>query len=237
MPLPRLDENWLLWRDSDHSPAFNMAADTLLLQTMPELKHPILRLYGWNERAVSIGFAQTWGITPSGYKAVRRPTGGGVVFHDIDQTYTLVFPAGHFMTECSREESYAIIHESLANAMSAQGQCASLLSSEIKSEDHARMQCFISPSKNDVMLNGEKFAGAAQRRSREGVLHQGSIKRILSGGDTERLAQLIEHAFTVGFGISYTPWTPSPEFLHAAKSLAHTQFESESWSLKRRTGL
>ena len=37
--------------------------------------------------------------------------------------------------------------------------------------------CFANPVASDVMENGRKIAGAAQRKTRGGLLHQGSIQR------------------------------------------------------------
>src|SRR6266700_1709494 len=49
--------------------------------------------------------------------------------------------------------------------------------------------CFANPVRADVMLNGRKVAGAAQRRTRAGLLHQGSIQNVdLANGLAERFA-------------------------------------------------
>src|SRR6266550_3813367 len=40
--------------------AFNMALDEVLLQAMPRLGRPVLRFYGWTERAASFGYFQRY---------------------------------------------------------------------------------------------------------------------------------------------------------------------------------
>lgn len=229
-----LDESWHLWRDDAHSPWFNMAADEILLKRMTQLSKPVLRVYTWDRPSVSIGFAQTWGITPPRYTAVRRLTGGGVVFHDVDLTYTLVFPAGHPLAELPRETSYEYIHQAIAHQLALHGRTAGLLSNAEKPDDHAKMQCFVSPSRFDVMENGHKSAGAAQRRTLEGVLHQGSVMHAVTNGDIPKLAQWIESAFAMLFNVRYEPWRPTEIDLNEMEALAINKYQSDNWSLKRR---
>lgn len=222
---------WHLWRDASHSPWFNMAADELLLHSMRNDPTPILRIYTWDRPSVSIGYAQTWGIVPAGYAAVRRLTGGGVVFHDVDLTYTLVFPDGHPLAEHSREESYQLIHGALAGIMGD----AALLDETVQPESHAVMQCFVTPSKFDVMTpDGTKSAGAAQRRTKDGILHQGSVLLSVADGDPVKLSQLIENAFVTAFDVEYVSWRPTDGFLEKSALLGEAKYRSEGWSQKRR---
>src|SRR5438552_12225105 len=72
-----------------------MALDEAILQAMPRLDRPVLRFYGWTEKAASFGYFQKYAqverltlLRP----LVRRPTGGGLVSHDADWTYSLTFP-------------------------------------------------------------------------------------------------------------------------------------------------
>jgi len=91
--------DWLLLRQGKNAADYNMALDEALLQSAPELGRPVLRFYGWLEPAATFGYSQRYAeiekltaLRP----LVRRPTGGGLVPHDADWTYSLVFPAGHF---------------------------------------------------------------------------------------------------------------------------------------------
>ena len=52
------NEKWYLWEDTDHSPMLNMAIDENLLPAISLLQKPLLRIYGWDRPAVSIGFVQ-----------------------------------------------------------------------------------------------------------------------------------------------------------------------------------
>src|SRR5258706_1480850 len=90
--------NWLSLNSGPCPPAFNMALDEALLEAMPRLGKPVLRFYGWTERAASFGYFQKYSeiepLTPL-RPLVRRPTGGGLVAHDADWTYSLAIPTCH----------------------------------------------------------------------------------------------------------------------------------------------
>ena len=88
---------WYLLKTGAGHYAFNMALDEALLHAAPRLGQPVLRFYGWTEPAASFGYFQKHAeiermtlLRP----LVRRPTGGGLVPHDADWTYSLVFPPG-----------------------------------------------------------------------------------------------------------------------------------------------
>ncbi|HEY3862282.1 MAG TPA: lipoate--protein ligase family protein [Verrucomicrobiae bacterium] len=167
---------WLLLRQGKNPADYNMALDEALLQLAPELGRPILRFYGWIERAASFGYSQRYAevekltvLRP----LVRRPTGGGLVPHDADWTYSLVFPAGHEWHRLKAMESYRRVHEWVRAAFEMMDVAASLSPT---SQKEIPGQCFIGAEKDDVLWHGRKIAGAAQRRSRNGLLIQGSIQ-------------------------------------------------------------
>jgi lipoate-protein ligase A len=168
--------NWLLLQSGPCEPAFNMALDEALLETMPRLNKPVLRLYGWKEPAASFGYFQryaevervTW-LRP----LVRRPTGGGLVPHDADWTYSLAFPASHVWYSLRAEESYLRVHEWIQAAFARLKVETELAPCCRKA---APGQCFAGHEKSDVLWRGGKIAGAAQRRTRAGLLVQGSVQ-------------------------------------------------------------
>ena len=172
-----MTEQWLLWHDGVHDPWFNMSVDELLLEAAPQFGTPLLRTYRWDRPALSIGCSQSYPAEQEArYAIVRRPTGGGNVFHDVDLTYTAVIPAGHPIAALDRMESYRIFHEAMLPMLDALGAHAGLKQEESARVDRRTMRCFTSPSRFDVVADdGAKYAGAAQRRTRNGILHQGSI--------------------------------------------------------------
>jgi lipoate-protein ligase A len=170
------DNVWLLLRQGRNAADYNMALDEALLQSAPELGHPVLRFYGWLEPAATFGYSQRYFdiekltlLRP----LVRRPTGGGLVPHDTDWTYSLIFPAGHNWHGLKAVESYRRVHEWIRDAF-AKMNVATTLSPTSQKEIPG--QCFIGAEKDDVLWHGRKIAGAAQRRTRSGLLIQGSVQ-------------------------------------------------------------
>ena len=97
----------LFYYDSADSPAFNMAKDEYLLST---ITCPTLRFYDWDQATVSIGYFQNHSIAAlEGLSYVRRATGGGLVDHRNDLTFSLILPIDHHFIQC-RCESYLLIN-------------------------------------------------------------------------------------------------------------------------------
>ena len=156
--------------DGPSSPARNMAVDEALLR---QVKSPVLRIYGWDSACVSIGYFQKAAVAPTDRPFVRRYTGGGLVEHGRDLTYTLVLPSDHPLTTAGTLPSYRSIHEAVAQALQDCGVPCRLATAQPQKDDAS---CFLKPVPADVLdLEGGKLAGAAQRRTKQGCLHQGSI--------------------------------------------------------------
>ena len=170
-----LFQKLLVWRDSQaRSGPENMAIDEWLMTQLGEV--PILRQYQWSGDWVSLGYFQSLRaakmIFGSASKYVRRWTGGGVVDHRDDTTYSLMIPRSGQLASIVGSESYRQIHVSLARCLLDQGH-----SCELVSRDYAinSVVCFEKPVEWDLVCQGKKIAGAGQRRTRQGILHQGSV--------------------------------------------------------------
>jgi lipoyl(octanoyl) transferase len=71
--------------------AMNMAIDEALFENATK---PSIRLYQWNHPALSFGyFGRYADVAGEDRDLVRRWTGGGIVFHGNDLTYSVVIPA------------------------------------------------------------------------------------------------------------------------------------------------
>ncbi len=153
-----------------------MALDEALLEAAPQLGRPVLRFYGWTERAASFGYFQKHAEIARATllrPLVRRPTGGGLVPHDADWTYSLVVPPAHSWYALRATESYERVHQWIQSAFARLGvstELAPCCRKEIPG------QCFAGFEKSDVLWRGRKIAGAAQRRTKSGLLIQGSVQ-------------------------------------------------------------
>ena len=153
----------------------NMAVDEWLVETCRE---PFLRSYRWAPGWGSFGYFVRMADLPEGdLKWVRRWTGGGIVDHRQDWTYTLFVPRGHALAEARGAESYRVIHGAVAAALRAGGHPADLAG---PSAPAAGGDCFARPVEHDLLdAAGRKIAGAGQRRTARGLLHQGSVSLAL----------------------------------------------------------
>jgi lipoate-protein ligase A len=223
---------WWIWHDTARSPYLNMAIDELLLLHSDQWQQPVIRLYDWEVSSASIGYVQNFTAAPaSGYTVVRRPTGGGVVLHDNDLTYTVIVPATHHINTLDRVESYHLFHRAVKLALSELGRDTTLSDCKITAVDRATMQCFLSPTRYDVVADGIKFAGAAQRRTKHGILHQGSIKLSAANGNKSSLAEKLLNAFQKEFSVTLKNFNISNGFLKEAMELAANKYATSSWNV------
>jgi lipoate-protein ligase A len=175
---------WLLLQSGPCPPAFNMALDEALLESMSRLGRPVLRFYGWTEPAATFGYFQKYADVEHATllrPLIRRPTGGGIVPHDADWTYSLVFPPGHEWHLFKAEESYHRVHEWIQKAFAKLGVTTELASaaspnSKLQTPSFEISRCFAGHEKSDVLWQELKIAGAAQRRNKLGLLIQGSVQ-------------------------------------------------------------
>jgi lipoate-protein ligase A len=205
-----------------------MALDEALLESAPLLALPVLRFYSWTEPAATFGYTQKYSqaaaLTPL-RPLVRRPTGGGLVPHDADWTYSLVFPAQHGWRRLRAAESYRRLHEWMAAAFERLGVPSALAP---ESQKEIPGHCFAGPDKADLLWRGRKIAGAAQRRTRTGLLIQGSVQ---PPQDLNRSAW--ESAVC---GVMEVEWKPLPAWLlpeEPARRLEQEKYAQPAFNQKR----
>lgn len=225
--------------------AENMALDFLLLQRYPEPAAPRFRHYGWRAPAFTFGLSQKLefirGQLPAGeaFDLCRRPTGGGLVDHRDDWTYTLVIPRGHPLEELRATQSYRVVHEALAEALREQGVAAvtKQIVEQVPTEGGPAGVCFQRAEIHDVVheRTGEKIAGAAQKRNKHGLLFQGSLWRPAAGGDAidwEKFHAGFIARLAAALGVSAQP-APWPELNEDEVSALTEQYSSPEWMESR----
>jgi len=217
-----------LWVDeAPHDAALNMALDEAMLLSATI---PWMRVYRWAQPSMSIGFSQSLSLVPEDkqhWPLVRRWTGGGVVVHDGDWTYTLGSPPGTPLFEERAAETYRWIHQAMIEAMDEAGLKGGELQPEHTSDGMG--VCFVEPAKFDVVWQNKKVAGAAQRRTKQGFLHQGTVQEIplpdcfaalLAARIASKVVQLDDaHTLSV--------------LLPAAEMLVASKYGTQGWTLER----
>jgi len=169
-------ERWFLLESGRGEAALNMALDEALLDLSPEINRPVLRFYAWAQPAASFGYFQKIADIERATQLrplVRRPTGGGLVPHEADWTYSVVIPPRHAWYGLRATESYERMHQWVQSAFTHVGILTELAASR---RQEIAGQCFAGFEKSDVLWLGRKLAGAAQRRTKAGLLIQGSIQ-------------------------------------------------------------
>jgi lipoate-protein ligase A len=233
---------------SPHSAAMNMAVDEAMLE---HALVPSIRFYRWQSPALSFGYfgrSAKVAIFQGQRDLVRRWTGGGIVFHGEDLTYAIVIPANDPAFNESSISIYERIHRALTQALNGIGKRAVLaravdpgksgkgdlqiapaladrrsLEAAVSASGY---DCFANPVRADVMIDGRKIAGAAQRRTRRGLLQQGSIQGVeLTNGFTQRFAEALS--------ANRTEHHLSNEMLIRTRELVQQKYGTESWLRKR----
>lgn len=181
------------WQIIDTGPATaaeNMAIDQRLLEEAADLRAPTIHLYEWKGLCATYGYF----TKPEEYlfmnqvqahqlQLARRPTGGGIIFHINDLAFSVIIPSNHPKFSLNTLENYATINNAVIAALTNYSHSSLQPNLYCNTENCQRKQpaqsrdkfCMARPTIYDVMVGEKKVGGAAQRRTKAGFLHQGSI--------------------------------------------------------------
>jgi lipoate-protein ligase A len=219
----------LVYHDIDsRTAAMNMAVDEALLECAAK---PLIRFYQWNHPALSFGYSGKFEeVADQERDIVRRWTGGGIVFHGQDLTYSIVIPANHTAFRLSSMSIYEKVHEAIRSAL---GTTVAALYEREREKDSAIAErrhdegfCFANPVPADVLLNGQKIAGAAQRRTRLGLLQQGSIQNI-------DIPPLFAKTFAAKLSEECVERQLNDELVKRARAISDQKYGTVCWLRKR----
>lgn len=178
--------NWRLLNTGIASAELNMALDYDLLMRLSSTSNYVLHFYEWEGNCATYGYF----IDPSvyidlqaaknhGLNLAKRPTGGGITFHLCDLAFSVLISSKHPSFSINTMDNYAFVNRAIAEAVGkflGSQAMPHLLAQETAPLDHASKNfCMAKPTRYDVMLNGRKVGGGAQRRTKHGYLHQATI--------------------------------------------------------------
>lgn len=219
--------------------AENMALDFLLLQAYPEPEAARFRHYDWRAPAVTFGYSQKWAKVEAQCEPdrdfCRRPTGGGIVDHTGDWTYCLVIPRKHPLGLQPAPLVYYLVHRTLCETLLAQNQDVILQPEESQNAPGQPGVCFVQAEPHDVILRstGQKVAGAALKRNKNGLLIQGSIARAaLTACDWSRFEEEFPASLAQCLSVETEPraW---PDLDPDQEMHLVDQFSTDEWNQRR----
>jgi len=243
-----------------------MAADETMLEVVGRTPSTILRFYRWDRPTLSVGNSQRVAeavdiefCRDRGIGIVRRPTGGQAVLHDQELTYAVASSHPDLMAGPSPYAPYKRISTALAAGLATLGVPVELAPRMRRMTSHRTDPCFLEAGFSEVIYNGRKIAGSAQRRLRDRFLQHGSIlihfdPRLLAGctrsdpaslasgvtsigdvleGAVPPLEPAFVRAFASSFGVQVigSDWTP--EEGGAIRELIRSKYGTDEWNFQR----
>ncbi len=196
--------------------ALNMALDEVLTERAARAGELQLRFFRWDSPTVSIGRTVAMEVGKAavvlfgGADLVRRPTGGGVVYHGEQMSFSLAWPRRGFRMPGGVKEACCCIHRAVREALN---ECGIPCHQAECGGSRATLMCHSTIMAGDVLSQaGTKLAGGALWLARGAVLYQGHLwlraLPVLEEALTGRLAECL--------GVSARPDSPAAEELESA---------------------
>ena len=250
--------------DSPGAGAWNMAVDQSLLMSAEQNSTVTLRLYTWAQPTLSLGYFQKHAdrnlhVASAACPIVRRRSGGGAILHDQELTYSLAIPSSHRWSKES-SELYDLVHRIVIQLLAEDGIESGLFKDTAKQKSNSSAPepkvnidpnaflCFQRRSDGDLVVDGSKVLGSAQRRLKHSLLQHGSLlfKQSeftpelpglleLSGKQfqLEVFYQRMSKALGDALGFEFSPSILTEGEAALAKELEMATFGSLMWTQKR----
>lgn len=201
----------------------NMDKDHHLLHSLKDEPRTILHLYDWQQPSFTHGhfikpeeFLNLDVCRDLGFDWAKRPTGGGILFHVWDFTFSFLIPSNHPCYSVNTLDNYRFINALVEKAISVflNKNEFSLLQCPTESSCKTSTKfCMAHPTEFDILFEKKKVGGAAQRRTHFGLLHQGTIS--LFEPDFSILRKLVKDASVIenmkaNGGILFSSQTSNP---------------------------
>ena len=217
-----------------------MAIDETLMTSFERANtgDPILRFYTWSRPAITAGYFQNiqelalkFGTRQKVSQVVRRLTGGGMVHHGKDLTFSLTMKVSDPLIGGDVKSSYLKINEALMaglRELSEELDTADCRTAAPSGRGGGERVCFEKPSCYDVMKRGQKVVGASQRRRNGVLLHQSAIFLEREGGELETF---ILKGFEKKWGVEFRREPLSAAELQEAEETEKNRYGSREWAV------
>lgn len=222
----------------------NMSRDEAMLETAAAHGMASLRFYTWTEPTLTLGYFQP--RPDRALTQVRRSTGGAGIIHHHELTYSFALPA---RPEWKSETSWICrMHYLVRDVLKEHG-----LSSNVvvcgEEQKLGEVLCFLHQTAGDLLINGSKVAGSAQRKLRGALLQHGSILLRRSehapelpgindraGQELfapESLAKILAEKFATDTGATLEPGNWTREERTRTEEIRQEKYANAEWNAKR----
>jgi len=144
---------------------------------------PVARVYEWSRPALSfprsanLAKIRTSWLEESGISVVRRPTGGGILVHGWDLSFSVAVPGKHPAAAGSISAAGRLLASPVLEALCSMGYDVAFREKESPAAcGHVPGICFLQRSDLDIMMGKRKVAAFAQRRTSEVIFQHGSVE-------------------------------------------------------------
>ncbi len=242
----------------------NMAIDEALFNYVQENKGvSILRFYRWERPTLSIGYHQKVRdvanidfLKERGIDLVRRITGGKAVFHDDEVTYSFSSSNPLLTKGKSVLDSFYLVSSALIQGLKGLNISAYLSSRKYEGFYKTNLPCFSYPTGNEILVNGKKLIGSAQKRGNDSLLQHGSIpitidintlasatfsspeningkiitlKELLEEPDFFKISLALKEGFSKYFSCNFEPFDME-EIKDEAERIKKEKYSNPSWN-------
>ncbi len=253
----------------DKSPlkgSLNMAIDDLLFQSLTDSPETHLRFYTWERPTASLGYSQRISevldvdyCRNNGVDIVRRMTGGKLVLHHREVTYSVCSSDTEIFSP-KLVESYSLISEALIRGLKKMGLEPCLADAPPYFYTKGNLPCFSYPARNEVEVQGKKIIGSAQKRVRSKFIQHGSlpleeedellrsVTSMEEKGDDLRMISLqsalqkkvsfkwvvkhLKEGFSEYFGIGLKPKSFTHEEMEDIIEIQKEKYENDAWTYR-----
>jgi len=244
--------------------SLNMAIDEFLFSSLGEKLQTFVRFYQWERPTVSLGYLQNFQkvvdldyCQSHGIDIVRRMTGGKLVLHHKEVTYSLSSSDRGIFT-ASVANSYKLISQGLMRGLEKMELKPMLASSHPSTYARGNSLCFSHPARDEIEIGGKKIIGSAQRRVGSKFIQHGSIplehdeellKSVSFSGKGESQIRMTSLSQALGrnvsfewavdcfvggiseyFGINFKPKIFTDSEREAIARIQKAYYENEAWT-------
>jgi lipoate-protein ligase A len=212
-----------------------MALDEALAKSKPDAF--CLRFFRWKGGGATFGYAQrireVQRALPAGIAEsyTRRPTGGGIVPHLDDLTFSCVFPEGGGFRPMV---IYRRLHSAILAGLRETGLDAQLCAtggSPAPNGPEGASQCFVKPVALDILVPEGKILGGAIRRYAHAVLYQGSLQLPGVRSRANEFETMIAERLAMEWGLCWT-WRELDAQVQGEASALEEKYRSPEWIRK-----